>query len=1242
MIKHTLKTILFAFIFINVNYSSAQTSLVRKEWSTTNGLRDTIPYSATSIDSQGNLIVTSNILVSGQNANILTTKFAPDGAIIWSQQVNGTANSKDFGTANLIDNNGDIFIAGAIQNTLNNYDYFFAKYNSNGVLQWQNTYNGNGNNYDIPSAIAADNNFCYLTGVSLGITSLTDFATLKINKSTGVISWASSYDYTSLYELPIGITVNSNGNIYVTGASSSAINNWDIATVEYNTNGSQQNVDRSSGSTVGFDKPADIAKDVNGNIYVAGRVATSNNGYDIKLIKLNASLTPQWEQTFDGYGLDDEGTGLVLDNLGNILVCGFCKKQNEGKNFVVVKFDSNGNIIWNYEKDYGGNDEAKKIAIDNNNNTYIVGEFVQNNDKDLITIKLNSNGVSVWEKEYRNSGDDKAEALKVDVAQNVYINGQTTVSTEQNSAIKYEQVEALIPIDFNNEEPSSNNLFYENRRQLFNTNSEPATDVAYYTESSFPQQYIANDKISFVLNNHDTLGNDSLQRIDLAFLNSSPNTKAYSTKQEKLGYLNYFNQHFPDGIVNVKGSKKIVIPNLYNDIDLVYSSNDAGLKMYLVIKQRGKLEDVFIKLLGANGVYVNNQNLIVQGAWDEFNLGKLTAYQIQNNQVVPITSWTPSYNVSSNGTVGFNFGTYDTSLPLVIQISKSASAQSSSIPLENIEWSTYYHGNQMFKGTTQQSSTIDINHNLYTVGSTNQNDFPTTPNSLFPIPNGISYDAIIAKFDAFGERLFATYYGGSKSDIARSVTTNSLGDLFVLGETFSADFPPFVDGDSYTNITLPSETNQDLFIVKLSADGLSQLWSTNYGGTSLSEEAGQIAINNDGSVYVVGSGDFNTPHLVNGNFNNNNGGLLAKFKDNGERVWATGFGNSFGATFVKGIAFDETNAVYITGSTSTTNFPVVNSQAYDDYTSAATFVTKFIEDNTIEWSTFITKNYQPKAILFANNSIYVNGEATSGDVFLVDPGNGAFFNDDPFTAGCTKVFLIRLSKSGIVTWGTFYGGSFTDRAFGMTHDQFGNVYLAGYTNSEDFEPILQAPSYYFRPTFGSGEGRVTIEAFDAENKSKWGSYFGGNYSEAAYTASCDLSNNKLFIAGVSQSQTDFPLNNGNGIPYYQGTLDPNISSGFISRFNIEDNFTSTKSIINNAQDLLIFPNPAQNSIYLKLKQNQLVNNSVIISNNLGEEILRLENFNFNNPINISNLSSGMFIIKILSKDSILTCKFSKF
>lgn len=618
-----------------------------------------------------------------------------------------------------------------------------------------------------------------------------------------------------------------------------------------------------------------------------------------------------------------------------------------------------------------------------------------------------------------------------------------------------------------------------------------------------------------------------------------------------------------------------------------------------------------------------------------FNLGKLTAYQVQNSQVVPITSWTPSYNIMSNGTVGFNIGAYNQSLPLVIQISKSGASQSSSVPLENIEWCTYYHGQQMFRGTVFKGSCIDNEHNLIVAGSTTQFDFPIQFNIL---PFGNSQDAVIVKFDSLGIRKFATYYGGSNADIAKSVTTNLNNDIFILGETYSENFPPYLQGSSYSNATLPSASNQDLFIVKLSADGQNQLWSTNYGGVTFNEEAGQIALNG-GSVFVVGSGDSNTPYLVNGTFNETGGGLLAQFKDSGERVWATGFGTN-GNTGVVGIAFDNDNNIYITGYTTASDFPVVNPQAFSSFGFAGTFVTKFVSGYSVEWSTYIVKNYLPTGIMFANNHIYVNGETIGEDIFLVDPADGSYFNNTAYTTGCNKVYLFKFTTGGAVQWSTFYGGTFTDKSFGITHDQFGNIYLAGYTNSHNFQPVLQATSYHFKPTFGSGEGHITIEAFDAANKSKWGTYMGGNYSEAAYTASCDKERNKLFIAGVVDSRIDFPLNNGNGIPYFQDTLAPYISSGFISRFNIADNFTGIKSLSTDNNSFIVFPNPAKDIFYLSLSEKLSFQNNLIIYNNVGQIVFNESNINAKQTIDISKFSSGMYFVKLMSNNKIYTSKIS--
>lgn len=277
MKKTLLFNILFFSFLICIKTYSQQQILVQKEWLASSGSIDTIPYSATAINSQNQVIVLGNTINAGQLNNILLTKYNQSGTILWEQQINGTDNGKDFGTALFIDTLDNIYIAGVVYSSTSNFDYLIAKYSNSGSPIWTKLFNGIANSNDIPIAIAVKNNFCYVTGSSIGNGTLTDFATLQLNITNGDINWVKTYNYSNGYEIPVGIVINPNGNVFVTGASASSLNNWDITTIEYDTLGQEINVNRSESVSNGFDKPFDIKKDYQGNIYVVGRTIAPNN-----------------------------------------------------------------------------------------------------------------------------------------------------------------------------------------------------------------------------------------------------------------------------------------------------------------------------------------------------------------------------------------------------------------------------------------------------------------------------------------------------------------------------------------------------------------------------------------------------------------------------------------------------------------------------------------------------------------------------------------------------------------------------------------------------------------------------------------------------------------------------------------------------------------------------------------------------------------------------------------------------
>lgn len=451
--KHNYsKTLLTVVITVSALLTKAQqTTVVKREWFIQNEKVDTIPITATVLDIAQNIITTGNAIVTGQSTNIMTSKIAPDGTILWQQQINGAANGKDFGTANCIDANGNIYVAGAVYDLTNNFDYLVACYDPNGNLQWQQTFDGAAHSYDVPTAITTDNiGNIYVTGSSLGTTSLTDFVTLQLNASTGQINWVKTYNYANLYEIPVSILKNGNGNIYVTGASASSFNNWDIATIEYDPSGNLVNQDRNTSISNGFDKPADMKRDANGNIYIVGRATTTNSTFDIKLIKLNSSLIVQWVKTFDGQGLNDEASMIEIDYNGNIIIAGYVQKPMDGKEYIIIKYDSNGNLIWQKEKDFSndnGDNVVKNIALDVSGNIYVTGESKENGETKIVTIKLDENGNEKWSKEFDESGNDEVNSIKVDTEGNIYIvaktkdegTNKTINSDENNTLLKYRQ-----------------------------------------------------------------------------------------------------------------------------------------------------------------------------------------------------------------------------------------------------------------------------------------------------------------------------------------------------------------------------------------------------------------------------------------------------------------------------------------------------------------------------------------------------------------------------------------------------------------------------------------------------------------------------------------------------------------------------------------------------------------------------------------------------------------------------------
>lgn len=414
---------------------------VNKEWSQTTGLPGNIDWSASAVDPQGNIIVVGNTLVAPGNPDVLISKFNRDGDLLWQQQYHGNTEGEDYGTAVATDYLGNCYVAATVSNEGTAFDVAVLKYDPEGVLVWHTEWNGAANLYDVPSSIALDGNGAiYVAGTTYSSATNPDYLALKLSPA-GAIQWASTYDYAGFPDVATGISFDLLMDPVVTGGSANSINSWDYATVRFNKmNGFQTAVERVNVPGVGMDNALAFTRDNAGSLFITGYREVNGNK-DIQTVKLSNSFTLAWVVNFDGEGLEDVGKAIGADNLGNIYVAGYTRKSNGGSDYITIKYDASGNVLWQ-ERYRARKDEwkaeASKLAVTPDGGVLVVGSIFDGEKDNFVTVKYSADGKLEWEKEYDGlNGDDRAMDV-VSIGKEAYVSGITGEGPDRTySMVKY-------------------------------------------------------------------------------------------------------------------------------------------------------------------------------------------------------------------------------------------------------------------------------------------------------------------------------------------------------------------------------------------------------------------------------------------------------------------------------------------------------------------------------------------------------------------------------------------------------------------------------------------------------------------------------------------------------------------------------------------------------------------------------------------------------------------------------------
>jgi hypothetical protein len=333
-------------------------------------------------------------------------------------------------------------------------------------------------------------------------------------------------------------------------------------------------------------------------------------------------------------------------------------------------------------------------------------------------------------------------------------------------------------------------------------------------------------------------------------------------------------------------------------------------------------------------------------------------------------------------------------------------------PQGNLVWSTYLGGES---GDEANDIVVDASGAVYVVGNTRSKDFPSvnafqSACKLSPVLETCN-DAFITKLAADGASIeLSTFLGGISTEEACGVDVDGSGNIYVIGESRSDDFPVLNALQSERGGVGGAVRYADSFVTKLAAAGNALIWSTYLGGTdsegtcSVLDRGPSLALDSQDNAFLVMNtksidlpmaGGFQPTHQ------GGTDGYVAKLNSGGMLEWSTYLGGT-GSDFPDNVAVSSSGTPVVVGWTTSTDFPVsADALTEVDCPAAETpfcrsdvFVTVLGGGNgSLQFSTYLGGDDLDQGSgvdVGADDTIYVAGWTKTDLWPLVDPLPGQY------------------------------------------------------------------------------------------------------------------------------------------------------------------------------------------------------------------------------------------------------------
>lgn len=432
---------------------------------------------------------------------------------------------------------------------------------------------------------------------------------------------------------------------------------------------------------------------------------------------------------------------------------------------------------------------------------------------------------------------------------------------------------------------------------------------------------------------------------------------------------------------------------------------------------------------------------------------------------------------------------------------------------------------------------------------------------------------------------WATFLDGTAGDIARSVTTDSNGNIYVIGEYRSFANPIFVqnvlvNSQTPSFITLPATgAGKNIYLIKYNPNGQA-LWATFLN--DINEVGYNVKVDGSDNVIIVGQYTSTAPIFVqnaNGNtappFQNQTlitlpvasnfiSGFIIKYNPSGQALWATGINGSYDDD-IQSVAIDQnTDDIYVIGKFTVdsiiSSIQLLNANGNSGPTYqqlspvtlplppppsfgiSSLILVKYNSSGIVQWATYIeaTSSFgqQGRSIIVSpDNFIYITGDYTSSVPITLKDANGntgapfQLVNPSnitlPSTGGSQATFLVKYNPSGKVQWATLATGTGNDQGNALAVFTNNDICLVGeYVNNLTIFDVLGNTQTTSAITVGTTTTSSSfIIRYNNSGIAQWATIIDGTGTDRALGVAIDSSNN-IYVTG-SYNNSAVTLKNAN-------------------------------------------------------------------------------------------------------------------